>query len=373
MLFALILWLGVCVAHRPLEHVPSLSLPGVQFYRALPLETVPVVNHGEKAPLPVHATLKRIPDTPSRGFRPSAASVFRAIAKGGRIDTFPAVGFGNVSVVDQSATEFSVEITMNGKSVSLVLDTSHADTWIRSDNFTCLNAQNDTRSSGCDWGPAPHVDFSEGPIRNQHFAARYEDGQSVSGRLGSMNVSVGGLDVPDQEVAIATEGIWHGNNVTSGVLGMAFPALTSAYLGNNFNDTDQAGEVLYSPFFTSLVQEGHVQPYWTLAINRNRSDGAFGLGEMPPTIDLNGSHTATTDLLIVSSVSLMGCKHTNAQKAKLSDKDAAAYQYSYYTMIPDGFKLGRTQTHAKFPVILDSGSTLTYMPPGERSRPLDHV
>lgn len=69
----------------------------------------------------------------------------------------------------------------------------------------------------------------------------------------------------------------------------------------------------------------------------------------------------------------MGWKHTNAQKAKLSDKDAAAYQYSYYTMVPDGFKLGKTQTHAKFPVIMDSGSTLTYMPPGERSRPLDSV
>ena len=42
-------------------------------------------------------------------------------------------------------------------------------------------------------------------------------------------------------------------------------------------------------------------------------------------------------------------------------------------MVPDGFKLGRTQTHAKFPVILDSGSTLTYLPPGKRTRPVDHV
>lgn len=299
-LFAFVLWLGVCVGRPFLEHVPSLSLPSVQFYKALPFETVPVVKHGEKAPLPAHATLKRILNTSARGSRPSAASVLRAIANTGRVDTFPAVGFGNVSVVDHTATEFYVEITLNGKNASLVLDTSHADTWIRSANFTCLNAQNDTRSSSCDWGPAPSVDFNHGPIRKQHLATRYEDGQSVSGRLGFMNVSLGGLEVPDQEMAIATEGIWHGNNVTSGVLGMAFPALTSAYSGDNFNNTNQADEVLYSPFFTSLIQEGHVQPYWTLAINRNRSDGAFGLGEMPPSIDLNGSHTATTDLLIVS-------------------------------------------------------------------------
>lgn len=301
-LFALILWLGVCVARRPLEHVPSLSLPGVQFYKALPFKTAPGVNHGKKAPIPAHATLKRIPDTSSRGFRPSAASVLRGIAGTGRVDTYPAKGYGNVSVVDRAATEFFVEITLNGETVNLILDTGHADTWIRSANFSCLNAQNDTRSSNCDWGPAPPVDFSEGPIRGQHFAARYEDGQSVSGRLGSMDVSLGGLDVPDQEVAIVTEGVWHGNNVTSGVLGMAFPALTSAYSGNDFNNTNQVDEVLYSPFFTSLVQEGHVQPFWTLAINRNRSDGAFGLGEMPPTIDLNGSHTAVTDLLIVSLI-----------------------------------------------------------------------
>ena len=107
MLLALVLWLGLCSAlpsehgrlrprHAQLEHDPSLSLPGVEFHRALPFETAPVVSHGERAPLPAHAPLKRIPATSYRPRRPSAASLFYGVSKAatdaGRLDSFPAEG-----------------------------------------------------------------------------------------------------------------------------------------------------------------------------------------------------------------------------------------------------------------------------------------
>lgn len=55
-----------------------------------------------------------------------------------------------------------------------------------------------------------------------------------------------------------------GNNVTSGILGLAYPSLTNAYSGN---DLDGPGDesILYSPVFTSMVTNGLVEPYFAIA------------------------------------------------------------------------------------------------------------
>ncbi len=42
-----------------------------------------------------------------------------------------------------------------------------------------------------------------------------------------------------------------------------------------------------------------------------------------------------------------------------------AYDYSFYTIIPDGWKWGLTTDLRQFPFIVDSGTTLCYLPPGK--------
>lgn len=44
---------------------------------------------------------------------------------------------------------------------------------------------------------------------------------------------------------------------------------------------------------------------------------------------------------------------------------ATAYQYSFYTIIPDGWYYDHTINTKKIPYIVDSGTTLCYLPPSK--------
>ncbi|KAK8038969.1 hypothetical protein PG993_007380 [Apiospora rasikravindrae] len=322
--------------------VPSLSIPGVEIRRARPFPNI------SKAPVAKknsghHAKLKRLPRNHSYR-QPSAAAFFAGHRQS---DVIPGVTTGNVSVVDRSATQYSVEVVLNGSPVNLIMNTAGSDTWVRSRNFTCLNnAGGSAPISQCDWGKFGATGFPNGPIQDQHFAIKNIDGSGVSGQLGYMDVSIANVTVPNQEVAIATQGVWHGDNVTSGMLGMAYPSLTSAYSGDDLNDTSNESALEYSPLFTTMMTDGFVRPYWSLAISRNSSDGLFCLGDLPP-LNFTWEHIAKADLLI----------------AKLSNKKATAYQPSYYATVSDGFLIGNTDIGESYPVIFDSSTTLAYLPP----------
>ena len=55
---------------------------------------------------------------------------------------------------------------------------------------------------------------------------------------------------------------------------------------------------------------------------------------------------------------------TNGQKKQtnLIDVPDTAYDYSFYTCIPDGWRFGPNTNTRKFPYIVDSGTTLNYLP-----------
>ncbi|KAK7920882.1 aspartic-type endopeptidase [Apiospora marii] len=307
--------------------VPSLSIPGVEVRRPRPFSSAPRVavtrKHGN------NVKLKRLPKNHSHQ-QPSAAAFF---AENLRSDAAPGVfQTGNVSAVDYSASQYSVEVVVNGSPVDLVLNIGGSDTWVRAKNFTCLNSASDpSMGSQCDWGLYGATGFPHGPIHDQHFAIKNQDGSAVSGKLGYMDVTLANVTVHNQEMAIATQGTWHGDNITSGMLGMAYPALTSAYSGNDLNDTSDENALEYSPLFTSMVTDGLADPYWSLAINRNSSDGFISLGHLPPV--------------------------------NLANKKAAEYQPSYYTAVFDGFKIGKTEIIESYPLVLDTATTLAYLPP----------
>lgn len=46
-----------------------------------------------------------------------------------------------------------------------------------------------------------------------------------------------------------------------------------------------------------------------------------------------------------------------------------AYQYSFYTVIPDGWYFDQTTNTKKIPYIVDSGTTLNYLPERKWSSP----
>ncbi|KAI0843266.1 acid protease [Hypoxylon sp. FL0890] len=317
--------------------VHSLTLPGFRFRRVEPFTSAATENKVQN-----YLDLRRIPHSNVRKPQRSAAALFGQVQRdnGGN-------GYENVTSVNHYAAEYAVQAIFNEIPVNLVIDSGSADTWIKGSNFSCKGRLNETvPEEYCALGPSFTGNFTGKPIASQHFAIKYGDGENVQGLLGYMDVEFAGVTVLDQEVAIASQGTWRGNNVTSGILGLAYPSLTSAYWGNDLNDDSQYLSVPYSPLFTSMVTDGLIAPYWVIAMARNSSLGSISVGGMPP-IDVSNSNYGLTPILIVEII----------------HKDTTAWQPSFYTIVPNGFQFGQTTTSGQYPFILDTATTLIYLPP----------
>ncbi len=82
-------------------------------------------------------------------------------------------------------------------------------------------------------------------------------------------------------------------------MGLAFPSLTSSYIGDDSDDHNPYNEIQYSPMFTSMVDQGLVKPYFSIAISRNSSGGVIAFGATPYVNGLDYSSVAYLPLLIV--------------------------------------------------------------------------
>ena len=68
-------------------------------------------------------------------------------------------------------------------------------------------------------------------------------------------MTIGGLTVTHQEIGLVTAAAWEGDSVNTGLIGLAYPGLTSVYNGNNPNVDSGNNSVPYNPFFFSAVQQ----------------------------------------------------------------------------------------------------------------------
>ncbi|KAI1803139.1 acid protease [Daldinia bambusicola] len=316
--------------------IHSLSLPGFRFRRVKPLTSIRVERKVQN-----YVDLRRVPHD-VRKPRRSAAVLFGQIQRGSG-----GTGYENVTAINHYAAEYAVQASFNGRQMEVVIDSGSADTWVVGSNFSCKGILNETVSNEfCSLGPAFSGNFTGGPLPNLHFAIKYGDGESVQGLMGQMDVEFAGVTVFDQEIAIASQGTWHGNNVTSGILGLAYPSLTSAYWGDDIYDTTPLLCVPYSPLFTSMVSDGLVEPYWAIALARNSSLGSVSVGGMPP-VEVNESDHEETPIII----------------ADIIDRYGTSWRPSFYTIIPTAFKSGGTTTSGHYPFVLDTATSLIYLPP----------
>ncbi|KAF3025660.1 hypothetical protein E8E14_013611 [Neopestalotiopsis sp. 37M] len=362
LLQALLMLATVCQASRPEltqtdEILSSFSYPGVSFRRAQPLS---VLSSNGRKRQSGHMVVTRVPNTSTqdkgafnRGAHSSASSLIALSPWTGQKGGFPGRqdALGNVSVVDHSATQYSVDVVINGSPMKLLVDSGSSDTWVRGADFNCTTTATSPvgqEQSACNLGPAyPARDFGDGQrVPGQHFYISLNDDEMVAGPLGYADVGLAGVTVPRQEVGLASVGAWRGDNVTSGVLGLAYPALTSAYRGDDVLGNRSEDLTTYSPLFTSMMVRGDVEPYWCLALNRNSSSGYISFGEVPP-VDLSQGPDGTTDLII----------------ADIAHKGSSGINPSFYTIIPLGFRTNAILDSSRYPFIIDSSTTMTYLPP----------
>lgn len=221
-----------------------------------------------------------------------------------RLQSTPAIAW-NASVSPVTSlggysTQYAVECVWDGTPIQLLFDTGSSDTWAAQRGFDCISSTGTVENpENCGIGPVKIAKFSGGYVDEVHMFAGYGSGETVSGPMGYSDVSCGGVEVSKQQVGLVNSTYWHGNNVTSGILGLAYPSITSGFYGK-VGEEAIWNTAPYTPWFTNAVKQGQIAPLFSVALARNSTDGVLAWGGLPPNVDWQPSSGVSTDLIIVS-------------------------------------------------------------------------
>ena len=268
-------------------------------------------------------------------------------------------------------TNLLAKIELGAESFQALLDTGSSDTWIVGKGFQCCDKTTGSLQpeSACMYGPTytPSPTFKS--IQNETFYESYGDNSSFLGSFGNETVTFAGFPIYDQQVAIVKSACDVSDGVSSGLIGLGFPALTSAYASNSTTIGNET--IVYNPILTNLFSKGEIAPVFSLAIERSSdysggvAGGFFAIGGLPPVRSSPNFASAPFQLVTVDQ------DNTPLKKP----------QYTFYTITVTGFRYERSEetnwTHPNFPsplsplsnsshlqVLVDSGSTLTSLPTG---------
>lgn len=278
----------------------SKPLNGITFQRAKAVKA-PAVD----GPAARFSRLHRIGGRRGSGRAASTAMSALLRAPAARQDRRPYQDhpYQNISTAGDFSTQYAIQCAWDGAPVWLLFDTGSSDTWAVQTGFECTDGFGGSGHGpeACGFG-SPTIDgFGGGPIAELHFLLKYGSGERVVGPMGYSDVSCGGVRVARQQVGLANSTYWHGNNLTVGILGLAYPSLTSAYYGRVGNEAPW-NSVSYTPFLTSAVTQGAMDPVFSVALVKNSSEGVLAWGGLPP-MDwraVRGGRPAVADLIIVS-------------------------------------------------------------------------
>jgi len=122
--------------------------------------------------------------------------------------------------------EFATPITFGTQTFEVIVDTGSSDTWLVESGFTCedISTGATITEADCDFGPTFTVDSSFSKISGVNFNITYGDGEFLSGIFGTENVTLAGIEVK-QQVALVNLAAWEGDSTTSGLVGLAYPAM----------------------------------------------------------------------------------------------------------------------------------------------------
>ncbi|KAF2825455.1 acid protease [Ophiobolus disseminans] len=166
---------------------------------------------------------------------------------------------------------YMVNATIANKTYTLVIDTGSSDTWAASSSFSCEDP--DTNFF------VPTDLCGSGPLYNT--SASFE---RITLPFADFGFDAGGGNVKvKQMIGVVDEGFWMGDNISSGIMGLGFQALTrginsrstqfsispifSIALSRPSNENPQAGGLLAIGGIPDILHDGHwvqtpLQPYF---------------------------------------------------------------------------------------------------------------
>lgn len=102
-------------------------------------------------------------------------------------------------------------LTAGGQTFQVVTDTGSSDTWLVSTNFTCVDPATYKTMSQTECYFAEYYTPSStfNAIPDVNFNISYSDGEVVSGIFGYENLTLAGIQIPQQEMVSKSSGTAH--------------------------------------------------------------------------------------------------------------------------------------------------------------------
>ena len=253
-------------------------------------------------------------------------------------------------------TILDVDITVGGQNFSMYLDTGSSDIWVPRNTFQCLNATDNSilPQEKCLFNKTYNISSTFQQVPDQNFGVRYGSG-IATGVLGVEIVTFGGLTVENQTIGVVDKTTDVGDGNDSGVLGLAYPYLTSAHPGTNYSNDSVSlwsNRIPYNPLFTNLYQQGLVKPFFSIAVNRtpvnvSNGDGGFlSLGTLPPV-----PHKPTWAIAPVEIIKVIPPFFTNNETAK-----------TYWALSVKSTSVNSVSNKTSFQALVDCGNFFNFVP-----------
>ncbi|KAF8865286.1 acid protease [Acephala macrosclerotiorum] len=223
-------------------------------------------------------------------------------------------------------------------------------------------------TSECRFGPAaPKLSTFE--VLDQNFNISYGDGECLNGHVGYETVSFAGIETKIQKVGLAYLAGWFGDTVSSGLVGLAFPSVTSVYDGSDLkkdvasttrHPNATSNQRLYlSLMNTMFFEQNLTDPIFALALSRDgvwkMGGGYGGLIEIGGMLDLKSlGINASTDF-VSTGMQILERQWINPLKPA----------HQFYTIGVDSFVYKSSKSKAGTQYVVGSGTTLVHLPSAE--------
>ena len=244
-------------------------------------------------------------------------------------------------------SQYTIEVQFNNVPRYLLIDTGSGDTWMISSEFECLNAKGSTIPySACLLGAA-YTGPDIPQIGNESYYQVYGNNETVSGKFGFADVTVAGLTVDHRKVALVDRGYIVGDEVRSGVFGLAPQAITRLFENTNASTSPPNGTfTTYSTVFEGMYNptndnQTSIAPLFSLAMERSVGGGYIAFGGLPP---IKFEH----DFVFTPFQGINYFGHHDPGR--------------YYAIQPQGFSLNGSRDATEYTAIIDSGTAVNRLP-----------
>ncbi|ODQ79250.1 hypothetical protein BABINDRAFT_162285 [Babjeviella inositovora NRRL Y-12698] len=232
----------------------------------------------------------------------------------------------------------NLSVGSNSQNMGVLVDTGSSDLWvIGSDNSYCTGgiAKRDTSDDvDCSvYGTFDKSTSTSFKSNNTVFTTLYTDEMTASGEWGYDTVSIGSLTVENMSIAVANM-----TDSSMGVLGIGLPGMETTYTSMSEEDAH-----MYENFPMKLKSEGIIMKN-IYSLYLNQESASYG------TVLFGGvDHSKYIDRLITVPI-------INSYPDYLDNP--VLIQVAYDSISFEG----KTLLHASDTAILDSGSTISYLP-----------